>query len=184
MRFILIKNFNDSQMLINIVKNLLGVNIKIKEDNNYILIYHDYKNDEDIIRVLNSLSDDLMTKLVSYVSSDYDEMRLKDELEVILPIFLNNELPIGNYDFKSLLFIQPAINNKRRVLNYILEPAGITEDFIIGFAKNDLNVSKASKSMYIHRNTMIYKLDKLKEISNFDLRCFMDAYILFNLINK
>lgn len=184
MRFIIIKNVEDSLMLINIVKNLLGVNIKIKEEKNYILIYHDYKNDEDIIRVLNSLSDDLMTKLVSYISSDYDEMRLKEELEIVLPIFIENELPNGNYNFKSLLLSQPTINNKRKVLNYILEPAGISDDFIIGFAKNDLNVSKASKAMYIHRNTMIYKLDKLKEISNFDLKCFIDAYILYNLISK
>ena len=66
----------------------------------------------------------------------------------------------------------------------ILESTGVGEDFIRDFAKNDLNVSKASKSMYIHRNTMIYKLDKLKEISDFDLRCFIDAHILFNLLDN
>ena len=66
----------------------------------------------------------------------------------------------------------------------ILDSTGVGEDFIIDFAKNDLNVSKASKAMYIHRNTMIYKLDKLKETSGFDLRCFLDAYILYNLLDN
>ena len=48
----------------------------------------------------------------------------------------------------------------------------------------DLNVSKASKILYIHRNTMLYKLDKLKELSDFDLRCFLDAYIVYSLIEN
>ena len=182
MRFIIIRNFNDSKMLINIVRNLLGVNIKIKEENDYIIVYHEYKNDEDIIRILNSLSEDLMTSFISYISSDFDETKLASELEVILPIFVNNEIPAGVYNFKSLLLQKPIIHNRREVLNYILDSTGVGEDFITGFAENDLNVSKASKAMFIHRNTMIYKLDKLKEISGFDLRVFIDAYILYMLI--
>ena len=182
MRFIIIRNFNDSKMLINIVRNLLGVNVKIKEENDYIIVYHEYKNDEDIIRILNSLSEDLMTSFISYISSDFDETKLANELEVILPIFVNNEIPAGVYNFKSLLLQKPIIHNRREVLNYILDSTGVGEDFIRGFAENDLNVSKASKAMFIHRNTMIYKLDKLKEISGFDLRIFIDAYILYMLI--
>ena len=182
MRFIIIRNFDDSKMLINIIRNLLGVNIKIKEENDCIIVYHDYKNDEDIIRILNSLSDDLMASFISYISSDFDEVKLANELEVIMPIFVNNEIPAGVYNFKSLLLQKPIIHNRREVLNYILDSTGVGEDFIRGFAENDLNVSKASKAMFIHRNTMIYKLDKLKEISGFDLRVFIDAYILYMLI--
>lgn len=182
MRFIIIRNYEDSKMLINIIRNLLGVNTKIKEGNDYIIVYHDYKNDEDIIRILNSLSDDLMTSFISYISSDFDEIKLANELEIILPIFMNNDFKAGVYNFKSLLLQKPIIHNKREVLNYILDSTGVGEEFIKGFAENDLNVSKASKAMFIHRNTMIYKLDKLKEISGFDLRIFIDAYILYMLI--
>lgn len=183
MRFIIIRDVNDSKMLINIIRNLLGANIRIVEEKKYIIIHHDYKNDDDIIRVLNSLSEDLMSSFISYISSDYDSMRIEKELEVILPIFIENDLPVGVYNFKSLLLQKPVINNKRAVLNYILDSTGVDEAFVKGFALNDLNVSKASKAMSFHRNTMIYKLDKLNEISGFDLRSFMDMYILYNLIN-
>ncbi len=182
MRFIIIRNFNDSKMLINIIKNLLGINIKIKEEDNYIIVYHDYKNDDDIIKIINSLSDDLMASFITYISSDFDENKLANELEIVLPIFMNNDFPVGVYNFKSLLLQKPIIHNRREVLNYILDSSGVGEDFIRGFAENDLNVSKASKAMFIHRNTMIYKLDKLKELSGFDLRVFIDAYILYMLI--
>ena len=59
--------------------------------------------------------------------------------------------------------------------------SGIDYAFIRGFAENNLNVSQASKAMFIHRNTMNYKLDKLKELSGFDLRSFLDAYVLYQL---
>ena len=52
------------------------------------------------------------------------------------------------------------------------------------FAKNNLNVSQASKAMFIHRNTMIYKLNKLKANSQFDLTNFNDAYILYSLLEN
>ena len=112
------------------------------------------------------------------------DSKLEEELNVIIPIFKNNNLPSGVYKLKELLLKKPVIPNKRQLLNYILESTGVDEEFIRDFALNDLNVSKASKAMYIHRNTMIYKLDKLKEVSNFDLRCFIDAYILYNLIEN
>ena len=61
---------------------------------------------------------------------------------------------------------------------------GINETFILEFAKNNLNVSQASKAMFIHRNTMIYKLNKLKANSQFDLTNFNDAYILYSLLEN
>ena len=185
MGFIIIKkNFNDSEMLINILRNLLGINIKVDDNDDLLIIHHNYSSDEDIIKVLNSLSDDMMVNLVSYVSMNSSDSKLEEELNVIMPIFKNNNLPSNVYNLKELLLKKPVISNKIQLLNYILESTCVDEEFIRDFAINDLNVSKASKAMYIHRNTMIYKLDKLKEVSNFDLRCFIDAYILYNLIEN
>ncbi len=185
MRFIVIKkSFNDIEMLINILKNLLGVNTKIDNLDEFLIIYHNYTSDDDIEKVLNSLSDDLMVKLVSYISFYDTEAKSKEELSIVLDILGNNEIPAAVYSFKELLLLRPTIKDKRKVLNLILESTGIDEFFIENFAKNDLNVSKASKAMYSHRNTTIYKLDKLKEISNFDLRSFIDTFIIYSLIKN
>jgi len=185
MKFIIIKKtFNDSKMLIDILKNLLGMNIKYEENDKYLIIFHDYSNDDDIVKVLNSLGDDLMINIVAYLSSPLFMSKSKEEQSVILPILDNNQLKSGVYNLKSLLLERPTINNKRQLLNFILDSSGVDESFVRDFALNNLNVSKASKATYIHRNTMIYKLDKLKDISGFDLRLFLDAYILFGLIEK
>ncbi len=43
------------------------------------------------------------------------------------------------------------------------------------FFENSLNVSETSRQLYIHRNTLVYRLDKLQKATNLDLRVFEDA---------
>ena len=43
------------------------------------------------------------------------------------------------------------------------------------FFENSLNVSETSRQLYIHRNTLVYRLDKLQKTTGLDLRVFDDA---------
>lgn len=43
------------------------------------------------------------------------------------------------------------------------------------FFENNLNVSETSRQLYIHRNTLVYRLDKLEKSTGLDLRVFEDA---------
>ena len=43
------------------------------------------------------------------------------------------------------------------------------------FFENNLNVSETARQLYIHRNTLIYRLDKVQRIIGLDLRAFDDA---------
>ena len=43
------------------------------------------------------------------------------------------------------------------------------------FFENSLNVSETSRQLFIHRNTLVYRLDKLQKTTNLDLRVFEDA---------
>ncbi len=43
------------------------------------------------------------------------------------------------------------------------------------FFENSLNVSETSRQLYIHRNTLVYRLDKLEKTTGLDLRVFEDA---------
>ena len=46
---------------------------------------------------------------------------------------------------------------------------------INNFFENSLNVSETSRQLYIHRNTLVYRLDKLQKSTGLDLRVFEDA---------
>lgn len=43
------------------------------------------------------------------------------------------------------------------------------------FFENSLNVSETSRQLFIHRNTLVYRLDKIQKLTNLDLREFDDA---------
>ena len=49
------------------------------------------------------------------------------------------------------------------------------------FFKKDLNLSDTARQLYIHRNTLVYRLDKVQRQTGLDLRSFDDA-ITFKIL--
>lgn len=45
------------------------------------------------------------------------------------------------------------------------------------FFENSLNVSETSRKLFVHRNTLVYRLEKIKKITGLDLREFEDAIV-------
>ena len=57
---------------------------------------------------------------------------------------------------------------------------------IQSFFENNLNVSETSRKLFVHRNTLVYRLEKIKKITGLDLREF-DHAIIFKIalmVNK
>lgn len=50
------------------------------------------------------------------------------------------------------------------------------------FFENDLNISLASKRGFMHRNTLIYRLDKIEKQMGLDIRNFKDAVVFSNML--
>lgn len=49
------------------------------------------------------------------------------------------------------------------------------------FFENNLNLSETARQLYIHRNTLVYRLDKVQRVLGLDLRLFEDA-VTFKLM--
>ena len=56
-----------------------------------------------------------------------------------------------------------------------------TMSTVLKFFENNLNVSETSRNLYIHRNTLVYRLDKLQKMTGLDMRSFEHA-ILFKML--
>lgn len=58
------------------------------------------------------------------------------------------------------------------------------------FLRNSLNVSETSRNLFMHRNTLLYRLDKIEKATGLNIRSFSDAlsfYVLtavYRLLNK
>jgi carbohydrate diacid regulator len=48
------------------------------------------------------------------------------------------------------------------------------------FFENNLNVSETSRQLYVHRNTLVYRLDKVQKLTGLDLRK-LDHAIVFKV---
>lgn len=58
------------------------------------------------------------------------------------------------------------------------DPASFDEEIVstvYKFFENNLNVSETSRQLFIHRNTLVYRVEKLKALTGLDVRVFDDA---------
>ena len=107
-------------------------------------------------------------KMYSKVKEKYSVEEKVLNYEAILPYLLveslNNEIKnslvnrIFSKDFKTLLNEELRIN-------------------IDEFFNNDLNITDTSMGLYIHRNTLLYRLDKVYKVTGFDLRKFNHSWL-------
>ena len=47
-----------------------------------------------------------------------------------------------------------------------------------GFLENNLNISKTSQKTFMHRNTLLYRIEKINKLLGLDIRKFEDAITL------
>ncbi len=50
------------------------------------------------------------------------------------------------------------------------------------FFENNLNISETARQLYVHRNTLVYRLERLQKIIGLDIRRFDDA-MTFKIAN-
>ena len=118
-------------------------------------------------------------KEIKEVSRSYKEAKLALDVGRIFydekQIVAYSNLGIGR------LIYQLPINLCRMFITEIFKDKS-PEDFdeetlmtIQRFFENNLNVSETSRQLFIHRNTLVYRLDKLERSTGLDLRVFDDA---------
>lgn len=83
----------------------------------------------------------------------------------------------------SRLISSVPIGKCKAFLNEVLSDRVLSEidDETLGsiqkFLDCDMNIASASKALYIHRNTMVYRLDRLQKQTGLDVRKFEDAML-------
>jgi len=113
------------------------------------------------------------------ISHSYKEARMALDVSRIFfedrNIIAYNQLGIGRLIYQlpiplCKMFIREIFKDRR--------PDEFDEETLttIGrFFENNLNVSETSRQLFIHRNTLVYRLDKLQKSTGLDLRVFEDA---------
>lgn len=148
---------------------------------------------DDIMRVAKTMLDMLNTEAMSRVhisigtvvneikevSKSYKEAKMALDVAKIFysekNIVAYSNLGIGRLIYQLPLplckmFIREIFGNK--------SPDNFDEEMLTTinkFFENSLNVSETSRQLFIHRNTLVYRLDKLQKNTGLDIRVFEDA---------
>ena len=58
----------------------------------------------------------------------------------------------------------------------------IDKKAILAYAASNMNATDAANKLYVHRNTLIYRLNRLKQKTGLDPQCFYDLIKLVKLV--
>ncbi|MDR1689136.1 MAG: helix-turn-helix domain-containing protein [Clostridiales bacterium] len=186
---------------VDIVRNIFPAKTKdfvtSLDEHNIILVkeIRERDNHDDIEKIAKTIYDTIASEAMSKVyvaigmpftdlktaSNSYKEAKMALEVGKIF----EPEKMIINYDKLGVgrLIYHLPVNLCKMFVAEVLH--GLTLDMfddetlstVNKFFENNLNVSETSRQLYIHRNTLVYRLDKLQKMTGLDLRTFEDSII-------
>ncbi|MBU3129143.1 helix-turn-helix domain-containing protein [Clostridium tagluense] len=158
--------------------------------NDSIIVIGDFEEvEEHAESIKESISSDLYCKCyVSYADRTYDIKGLKKAYnDAVQCMELGKKFDIKDHTFSynKMLFEKIVYNVdvkiKQELLGMLKDKFDALDSEMIitieQFVNCGLNISDAARKLYVHRNTLIYRLDKIKKETNFDIRDFKDASV-------
>lgn len=188
-RFLMINidNSEDEFMVYNFLEELFSDGFIIKEGADSFLFYF-IEPEISFKNLFVSISADFSVPLKVYVSGKINRRypenfhilykNVKEFLSGKPYLFSTNAELIREVirtDFKKLKDLKPA------VLNRIFDDTQM-EKLILSMFENNLNVTRTAQAVYMHRNTVINKLEYIKQETGLNLQKFTDAACMYWLL--
>lgn len=173
-----------------------GAEILVPIDDCHIVILRQEKQNlspEDMLQQIREIQSMLETETMVSINIAYD--RMCDSIESLPGLFLNisTAMEIGTtfYPTQHIFWAHDLGMGK---LIYHL-PKEICQEYIEDhfqgislhqldeetlhtiyvFLESGLNIAECARKLYLHRNTLIYRLDKIQKLTGLDIRRFDDA---------
>lgn len=159
---------------------------KIETLDHQIWLYYEHDIDISLKEVILNLSQDTLVDFRLYQSYKYDGLKKLEENR----LFIADKLK--DINFNSYIFIDDQI-----VVKYFLKTLDNTFkiqilkkyylnqvmlDTVKTYLESNQNMSVAAKSLYVHRNTLIQRLDKFYQATGFDVKKFIDGFLIYQLL--
>lgn len=184
MRFMIFET-KDYESLKNILSEILLEPLYVQGKTNLLVIYFN-KDRVGINEYIDSLSDDIGTS-VNVFEGFVIKNRNKNDLKEFMEIFYSSSFNLYGYSnivdlVHVLRYDKENINSLKEIL--LKEYLGDEEflKIVRGMFENNLNVSKTSSSIYMHRNTLNNKLTLIENNTTLAIQNFKDAVALYELL--
>lgn len=177
-----------SEHLFPVLKNIVSYAMCKQSENQVVILFEN----NNFKQALMELKDTLEAELYCRVSLSYSQaFRSLDKIQEAykqakeyLDLMMKYDSSLSIADHNKLwlaYFIENLDNQKIETLinkNDLECLMNIDEELlntIKVFLQNNLKLAETSRQLYLHRNTLIYRLDKIHAITGLDIRSFDDA---------
>lgn len=128
------------------------------------------------------LEQDFMTAISIVIGKpEFEQTSWEQQKQLILLAQANQQAIIH---FEQLIVDSLACEQTRKILQPLadkLTPEHI--ETIRALCATNINLSQAAKHLYLHRNTLNYRIEKLLQVTGLDVRTFYGAMTLYATIN-
>lgn len=185
-RFLIYSVNDEDETIVNKVIEDIYHNVVIVKYLKYNIAFGNFDNSvKDMFQALSSdLGYDVSVNLGFLVSS-------KTAGQSIVTYINYYDKFIYSTGFTNISDVVIAANNKDTNIVEIISDNTISKikeqnnyiEIVNSLFKNNLNVSLTSKLLYMHRNSVLNKIDQVKKITGLDIQNFKDAYTLKILLD-
>lgn len=162
-KFAILKTIRNQEREEKILESLKDLNRKLKEKAKIKAEISVGNFKESLEEIKNSLKEATLALEIKQIFQNFDDIIFYNNIGIERIIY---KLPISI----CKIFLSEILK-KKKIKNLDEE----TLFTINSFFKNNLNISETSRKLFIHRNTLVYRLEKIKNLTGLDLRIFEDA---------
>lgn len=172
-------------MIISLFSEFIDID-HINHDTKRLVIYFNHDIELSLKDIIINLSQDTLVDFRLYESFVYTQ---KEDLEWHLK-FVETKLKEINFNLYSyiddhVLLIHFIHQFDQSFKSYIFGKFNYDQimlETVQTFLEYNQNISLAAKALYVHRNTLTQRLDKFYHSTGFDIRKFMDGFIIYHLL--
>ncbi len=172
-----------------VIENMIeGDVFNINDD--FLILMKSPEDSVDFAHLLiNTINSELMIKAVCCISEKFSSIKeiyeIRKSLQQLARLrnifypatrILDNK-GLGLAKVIATLTEEQCNQLSEEMANFDFQNVDNEEDLqtIYAFFENDLNSSKTAQKLFLHRNTLIYRLEKYQKLSGLDIRKFEDA---------
>jgi hypothetical protein len=185
MKYILFKQIDTHDVIIDtLMESQFSQVNKITYKNNIIYTY-DMTYVDDLNVLFEDLSGELLSDFLVYISPSIEEKTLYqhiDQLDAFVEKNVNlkrgvihNQYLVSHQHLSNVTTMKKFILGKFHDQHYMLET-------IKTYLERNQNMMTASKELFIHRNTLMMRLEKFKDVTGFDVKTFYDGFLIYHLL--
>ena len=186
-KFFILNTSKYTYEIIDIFKDVIGEAEVVSYESCSIIFY--FNNiDFDFKSLIKTINDDFYTDAHLFESG---KIQFGDATEFSKILDIYNKAGLNKYTYTSNKNILAYLINRKeqaKDLAPVLLNKLVKDESLLMLAnamfENDLNISMTAKNTYMHRNTVNYKLEQIKNETSLDIRKFKDAVIMYEFLKN